>query len=268
VTEHIAVHDVAGLAMLAPGDPDRVRADAHAARCPKCAAALRDAGDSLGALDVLAGDPLEGDPASDPDAAAARLATVKQGVFAVLRADAKRIVQEGWVVLAGAIVAIALSFVIFPIRNHDALDHVEGLVAVAVALFAIFFASSAARAKIAVGLVLACSLSMIALEMDGDPDPAAYHGAFCSTVLGASAVLPACVAGWLAVRILEPGAGWRIAARAGAAGLAGQGALAVLCTNHGALHLLPFHFVGLIAAMLISAAIPAVAQRLRAPAET
>lgn len=257
MSAHLAAGELAGLAMLPSGDPERARADAHAAVCPPCAAALRDAGAALGALDDLEGE------IEDPTAAAARLATVKQGVFGALREDAARIAREGWVVFAGAAVAIALSFVIFPIRNDGALDHVEGIVAVAVALFALFFASSAPRAKIAVGLVLACSLALIAIEVDGDPDPAAYHGAFCSAVLGASAILPACVAGWLAVRILEPGAGWRIAARAGAAGLAGQGALALLCTNHGSLHLLPFHFVGLLAAMVVSASIPAIAQRLR-----
>ena len=254
--EHIEAHDVAGLAMLPPSDPERARADAHAAQCPRCAAALGDAGATLGALDDL-------ERVEDATLEAARLATVKQGLFAALRDDAKRIVQEGWVVLLGALVAVGLAFVVFPIRNHDVLDHLEGVIAVAVALFAIVFASSAPRAKMAVGLVLACSLSLIAIEVDGDPEPAAHHGAFCSAVLGASAILPACVAGWLAVRILEQGAGWRIAARAGAAGLAGQGALALLCTNHGALHLLPFHFVGLLAAMLVSAAIPTIAQRLR-----
>ncbi len=252
MSEHLRTSELAGIAMLSPDDPERTRADAHATSCPKCAAALRDAQISLGALDVLGA--LESDGPNEQ---------VKQGVFSAIRADAARIAREGWVVLVGAAIAIALSFLIFPIRNGAALDHIEGLVAVAVALFAIFFASTAARAKIAVGVVLACSLCLVALEVDADPDPAAYHGAFCSAVLGASAILPACVAGWLAVRILEPGAGWRIAARAGAAGLAGQGALALLCVNHGSLHLLPFHFLGLVAAMVVSAAIPAIAQRLR-----
>lgn len=257
MSTHLAPSELAGLAMLPPSDPDRARADAHTAQCAKCAASLRDAGAALGALGDLERD------VEEPNLAAERLATVKRGVFDALREDTQRIAKEGWVVLLVAVIAVALAVLIFPIHNHGALDHAKGIVAVGVALFALFFASSAPRAKIAVGVVVACSLSLIAIEVDGDPEPAAYHGAFCSAVLGASAILPACVAGWLAVRILEPGAGWRIAARAGAAGLAGQGALALVCTNHGALHLLPFHFVGLIAAMLISAAIPSIAQRLR-----
>lgn len=253
MTPCLSAGDVPGLAMLPPGDPERAAADRHAAECPRCSAALRDAALDLAPLDDIAA----------PPPSAESVASVRRSLTKALADDARAVAREGWGVLAWAGLALIVIFALFPVANRSVAAHVEGALAVVVAIVAALSASTTRRARVALGTILATSLSMIAFEVEsGGAAPA--HGAACSGMVGLVAIVPAMVSGWLAVRALEPGPGWRNAARAGAAALAAQGALALVCSEHGVLHLMPFHFLTLVTAVVIGAAVPWVVTR-RAP---
>jgi hypothetical protein len=246
--------DVAGLSMLPPGDPERRAADAHAATCPRCALALKRAGEVLGPLAIL-------EAARPPDVAATRTS-----LLARLAEDARLVAREGWVAMLGATVLTGLALSLFRVMDHGVLAVLEGVGALGVAAFAAFHARTLSGAKTSVLVVVAASLSILALQVDegaSDAGLAADHGMGCLMIMGVTALVPAALVALLASRALEPGASWRTAARTGAAALSAQGGLALLCTSDGALHLGVFHLGGLLATMGIGAGIFFLVSRAR-----
>lgn len=249
----IAPSRVAGLAMMPPTDPERREADAHAATCPKCRAALADAERGLASLLLV-------EPAPSLD----EVAVARTQVFSALAEDGRRVFREAGVALAGAAVLMLAALAVFRVANPGIAALIEAGLAVAVAIFAALNARNTTRARLSVGLVLAASISMVAFELRADQPLDATHGVACGSLLSIAGLLPACFAAILSLGALEPGAAWRVAARAGAAGLIGQAALARICDHHDALHLVLFHLSGLLVVILVGSILPAVFGFVRA----
>lgn len=243
---------IAGLSMLPAGDPERRAADAHAAGCPRCALALKEAGEALGPLAIL-------EAQAPPD-----VATTRTHLFASLAKDARLVSREAWVAVLGALVLIGLALSLFRIMDHSVLAVLEGVSAFAVAAFAAFSARTLSGAKTSMLVVVATSLALLALQVDdAEGGLAGDHGMGCLMILGITALLPSAVVAFVASQTLEPGSAWRTAARTGAAALAAQGGLALLCDSDGALHLGVFHLGGLLATMGIGAGLLHLVRRLR-----
>jgi hypothetical protein len=241
-----------GIAMLPPGDPERKAAEEHARTCPKCGPALRAATSDLAPLELLGAIP-----------APARLEAVRAKVGAALEDDARKVMREGLVVLLGAGVAAAVAFSLFEIACHGVLPMIELVFALVVATAVALFARNRHRARLGLGLVSVASLVLLALDVDGSARGAIDHGAYCASVIGVTAIVPAAVAAWLSLASLEPSRPIRNAARTGAAALVAQGVLVLLCDNHSVLHLVPFHVLAVLASIGAGAALPALFSRLR-----
>ena len=128
---------------------------------------------------------------------------------------------------------------------------------------ATFAAKTPFEQRVAHGM-LAASISMVAFELRADQPLDASHGVACGSLLSVAGLLPACFAAILSLGALEPGAAWRVAARAGAAGLIGQAALARICDHHDVLHLVLFHLSGLLVVILVGSILPPVFGFVRA----
>lgn len=249
-SEHLDDDQLGGLSMLPQGDPERLAAEAHAKDCPQCGPAWRAAATGLSSLDVLKVEP-------PPP----RLSAVKERVTAKLDADGRAVAREG-LVLAFAGVVVALAFYAFPLACTGVLPYLEAAFAGLCALWVAAAATNRHRARLALGGAAIGSAVLLALDVD-DGGAAVDHGVMCAAIVGVSAVVPAVVAAWLSVTTIEGSPGWRTAARTAAAALLAQGALVLLCDNHGLTHLLPFHVGAVALSTAVGAVLPRATRRLR-----
>lgn len=225
--------DAPGLMTLPATDPERASALAHAAGCPGCEKALRDAD----RLQALLG---EVTPAPLP---ASALARATQAIEQELRREQRR--RSLW--SAGA--AAALMAVLVGLARHRNGSTGDWLVAGGVALVALALAALSVRRPL-VALAGGAAAALAAAVATGGPgalEPGTgLHCLF--TELGAAAAVVG--AGWLALRggATSP-ARWAVAAAAAAGALAGGAALEVTCSAHGALsHDVVFHLGGVVLA--------------------
>ncbi len=232
--------DAPGLAALAPGDAERLAAVAHAAVCPGCARALREAE----RLQAVLG---EWDPAP---LSAAALNRAAQAIELELRREARR--RSLW--SAGA--AAGFMAVLVAISRQRGGSPLDWATAGALAVAALGLAALSSRSPLfTVGAAAVAALA--AALVAGGPGPMDLRaGVECvGWELAAAAVVVG--AGWLALRggttTLTRST---LAATAAAGALAGDAALQLACTAHEiGPHLLAFHAGGVVlaaaAAMLL-----------------
>jgi hypothetical protein len=242
--------DAAGLAALAPGDPQRDAAFEHARSCPGCAEALRAGERLLALLDALP-------PESAPSSAALRRAA--EPVLQVLPP-----VRPG--VALPAVVAAAALLVVAAARSTSGAPR-DWIAAAALAVAAAGVAALSPR--LASAAPAAVALSLLAALAGGGPGPLAVgEGIQCAAIELAAASVTSLAA--LALWRGDGPAPARLAAAAAAGALAAQGALEVSClARDGAAHLLAFHVGAVALSALAGAAIGArqlrVASAQRAP---
>lgn len=218
----------AGLAALPPRDPARVRAWAHSAGCPRCAAALRE-GERLVAM--LEAFPPKRVPAGDLRRAAAP-------VLAELPPVRPRVLLPAATFLAAVVVAACARAPSGATRDWAAAVALAG-VAVALAFLAERGLAAAAGA-IAAALAFALSGGVGPLDL--------AEGVKCVATELAAAAVPLLAAVALSRRGAAGGVGV-LAAAAAAGALAGMAALEIGCHAVGAhTHLLVFHAGGVLAA--------------------
>jgi hypothetical protein len=229
--------DAAGLAALAPDDPDRVAAWAHAQSCAACAAALRE-GERLQALVA------EWRPERLP---AAALERASQAIRAELRREARRSAIAS--VAAAAVSAIAL---VGLARSRSPAPLDWAIAAALWALGAVLAAAASRRPALVTALAVLGALAATAASGSGPLAHASGVECLATELASAGAVVGA---GWLALR----GGGTRparpaIAAAAAAGALVGNAALQLTCEVHdAALHALVFHVGGIVLAAALAA---------------
>jgi hypothetical protein len=225
----------AALAALPPSDPERLAAEQHAAGCPGCAAALRQAeafheklGEKLGA----------GDPPPLPAGLAAR---ASGAIVADLKREGRR---RALAAVIGAAGALGLALWLLP--HYPLHPEVDAIWAATIGGGALILAALSRRwapavviAALVTGVVVAMAEGRTALVA---PD-AGWQCLLIEVLCAAAAVA--------AVRLALLGSatalGRRAAAAAAAAGaLAGDAALEILCAARvGLPHALLFHLGGL-----------------------
>lgn len=225
--------DASGLAALPPDDPERVAAWSHAAACPGCARALREAERLQAVLGEWAPGPLP----------AAALGRAAQAIEAELRREARR--RSVW--SAGAAVAVAAG--LLAVSRHRGGSALDWATAGVLAAAAMGLAALARRMPV-VAMGGAAVVAIAAALIAGGPGSVDLGtGVECLVVELASAAAVA-GAGWLALRggttTLTRST---LAAGAAAGALAGDAALQVTCGAHGfGPHLLAFHAGGVLLA--------------------
>lgn len=240
--------DAFEIAALPRGAPERIAAWAHAAGCPGCARALREA-ERLQTL-VGAWESTRLEPGALDRASRAILADLRREARRRMMASASAVC-----LLLAAIVGLARD------RSRQAEDWVWAAILGAIAL-----ALAAASRRSALLVVAAAVLaSVVAALAVGHPGPlAAGIGMHClGTELASAAVVVGAV--WLAIRggSTSP-ARSAVAAAAASGALAGDAALQVVCVARDAVpHLLAFHVGG----VLVAAAVASLLWRGRARAE-
>lgn len=225
--------DAPGLAALAPGDPERLAATAHATGCAGCARALREA-ERLQSL-ILACEP--------PPLPAGALERASREVRALVRRDARRRLA----VSVAALCASVLVFVSFGRSRSRSVG--DWALAAALWAAAVLLAATASRKPLRASAV-AVLAAVAAASLSGTTGPlAAPLGLEClATELASAAIVAGAV--WLAVRRGGSSAAAAVMVPAAAAGaLAGAAALQVTCAAHTSLpHLLAFHAGGVLVA--------------------
>ena len=236
--EHLDPDEVAGIAMLEDRDPERVRAEAHAAGCPACEALLASASLQLALLDQLAEPPA-------PSAEALRRA--RDAVHA-------RLHRPPAVESIALVSLLALAGFVLPLLVLPHVAAIPWLLTV-VALAAVIGRTAMALAKgtprdagMALFFALGIAAVMAVLDADGD---SGGHGVNCALLELGTALLPAGTALALAhTGRLDP-TPLSMAAVAASGALAGQLALHALCADRELTHLIPFHLGAVIVAALI-----------------
>ena len=224
--------DAAGLAALPAGDPDRRDAFAHAASCPGCLRALREAEQVLRLLEQAPPPPAPG--------------------RAALRRASQQIVSElAWLarqpaVRAGAVLLAWVSLV--ALAGHRAPDGWPASIALAgaAALIAAFLGALPAAAA-----ALALAAAFIAAT-GGWPGLAPGTGVECFLIEQVAALVPLLAVLWLA-RKTGGGPARALVPAAAAGALAGDAALHLACpARHASAHLWAFHFSGILVATLVA----------------
>jgi hypothetical protein len=231
----------AGIASLPSSHPERQEFLAHAAGCPDCLLALRQAEAMLLLLDSV--------PAELPSAASlARAARQIRAELRLLRlAPALRACAT---VLAWA-VTIAL-------ERH--LAATGWTASVAVTGLAAALAALVGAPRLAVLGAVAASAGL-AIAAGGMPGLVSNVGTYCVVIEQPCALLPAAAVVWHARRGATLSA-WSLAQAAAAGALAGAAALHLSCpAHHATAHLWVFHVGGVIAAAAIAAALAKPLQR-------
>jgi hypothetical protein len=238
--------DAAGLAALAPDDPERVAAFAHARTCPACALALGEGVALFGLLELAT--PA---PALHPEVLARAAAEIRRELGPPATARWR---QATAVVLAGGaawLVALAGGRRLIGAPAAPSAIALAAVAAVAAALAITLWSPLLAALPLA---------SLIGSALSGGPGPIdPLHGLRCMGVELATAILPLAATFWLARRgaIQRPALALATAGAAGA--LMGQAALEVTCRavhSHG--HLVAFHSGGVLLALVLGAAMGAV----------
>jgi hypothetical protein len=230
--------DAPGLLALPQGDPARAAAFAHAAGCPGCARALREAERLQAMLDAL-------EPSALPVGALTRAAAA---IEAELVRERRR--RAGW----GALAAAAATAVLVGLARHRAGTGLDWALAAALAAAGVALSALSVRLPLGVLGGAAVATGLAALLAGGEGQLQAEMGLHClvTELACAGAVV---WAGWMALRGGTTRPARRAVAAAAAAGaLAGAGALQVTCGAHGvALHLLAFHAGGVVLAAAAAA---------------
>lgn len=261
---HVDV-DAAGIVMLAPTDPERRDAEAHAAACVRCRRALDSASRTLALLEALP-------PPPAPSASA--LARVSDLIAREMEQEARDPllrpkalpppVPRSVALAAAAAVVVSFSLLVGLSRapSHDASEWAVGVALVACAALAVAFGKrlgALAVPGLAVASVGAIAWVASIASPGATPDGYALDaavGAHCATLELLAAALPFAVASFAATRArVRPSASW-LAFVAAAGGVAGQGAMAVACPSREALlHLVVFHAGAVVLAWLLGAAL-------------
>ena len=234
--------NVAGIASLPPGDPEREEYLLHARACDACLRALGE-GEKLMRL-------IEASPVPAPSREALQRASA--AIASELR-DSSRLrapARPKWIWPAAA--AAAAAFCV-PLLFAQQLDR-EGLVAALVVLLAATLLAGTAGSLRAGALVTLAAAAGFALAAGGVPVgllTTRFHtgGVDCMLDELVAAALPLAATAWMFRRRPFPGA---LATAAAAGALAGQAALHIGCSgSHNASHLWVFHVGGVAAAALL-----------------
>jgi len=258
--DHIA-KNAAGLAALAPDDPERRAAEGHARGCPACAAALKD-GERLGALL----DAVPSPPPPSPEAlrrASAEIMTelASTAVLSTTVPRARRRLHAAAVaaaVLAAWIVPVALS------KNRPALGP-SHLTAVATALLAALASAAAFTWGGAALALLPVASGVFSLIAGAGGGLHVATGLKCTLFELIVALLPLGVSVLALRRSTQDGRSpLLLAVHAAAGALAGHAALHFTCPVSTATpHLLVFHTGGVVLAGLLGLAAAAASSTIR-----
>lgn len=232
--EHFA--DVAaGIAALAPDDPERIAALEHARGCARCAESLRE-GEAL--VHVVDAAP---PPAPSPEAMRRMLLRISGAMSAptVRVAPAAAVVVLSWAVA----VLLARS------RVHEPEAWMESA---AILVLCLGLATlSRGRGLLVVGAALGASVCIAALT-GTTGGLALAHGAKCTLIELVAAALPWGALGYSVVRSRAATSASTFAAMAAAGALAGQAALLLTCPERmHTPHLLVTHTGGVLLAALL-----------------
>ncbi len=237
MSEHVERAEVAGLVMLAPGDPERARAEAHASTCARCADELgtaRSVLSSLGALETG----LEASPE--------RLERVRAAVEVERARPATSERALAWASAALAVLCAAVAAAVFRGFSESVLSWVTAGVALVLGLGAILSVRDEAsgRASTIVASTGALALAMLSIEPGTGVEW--EHAAYCGGTQLLGALAPALVV--LVVPSAEPPRGWALAGRGAGGALVALAALLLVCPAHSAAHVLVFHVLSIAAA--------------------
>jgi hypothetical protein len=249
VSDHLDPELLAGIALLDPSDPERIAAEAHCGSCSTCRASMEAARATLGDLDALAPAPV---PLTRLEAWRDRLLH-----------EQRRIARTRMLAALALVPLSALGFVALLAPRGDlaalgaplawgVIVAVSGSAALALHRGGPRLGGSVLTAAIAISVALA------ALDATGGgigPGPKCLALELAAALLPAVFAIALCRRGTLARS--PPG----IATAAAAGAIGAQLALAVLCPDHDADHLLAFHVGGVVLAALLAG----IAGRLAAP---
>jgi len=256
-TQHPPATEIAGLAMLEPGDPERARFEAHAAECDACAKEWRRATKLASLMGTLATPP----PASERS-----LARTQARVRALLASergapDLETTSAPPLSLAAAVIVSVVAAFSVSP----PSISLSRTLLAITTvgvaALLPGYALRSPSRAKRAAALAL--SLSFVLAFVDYSVIPMiAGHTVGCLRIELVIGALPL-VAMLAMSRRADPVHGaWQSAAAGAAGALAGQGVLLTTCAaDESVMHVLAFHVAGVAAAALLGGGLGRIVAR-------
>lgn len=243
MSEHVERAEAAGLVMLAPADPDRARAEAHASTCARCAAELAAARRALSSLEALE---------SGLEASPERLRRVRAAVEARTTAPAgsQRPLSCGSAALAVMVAVVAAA--VFRGFSESVLAWVTAGIALVLGLGAIVSVRDEASGRTSTIVASAGALALAMLSIEPGPGVEWEHAAYCGGTQLLGALAPALVA--LVVPSAEPPRGWALAGRGAGGAVVALAALLLVCPAHSAAHVLVFHVLSIAAATAIATA--------------
>jgi hypothetical protein len=239
VSGHIA-DQAAFIAALSREDPERIAAERHAQSCSACGEAL-----SKGrALMTL----LERAPVPPPPSAEVLTRVSRAIEGETERENGSSISPLLWAM--AALAAWALELAIAKKLSHDP---ARVLVSAGWGLVAAMLAAWASvRARWAAAGAVVASLALIGVALGDDTQLYALLGIKCTVLELMAACIPYGIAVALARRTRTGFEAWQAAAIAAAGALAGHAALHLSCkVPHAGLHLLVFHFGGVLLAAVL-----------------
>ncbi len=265
MSEHLARDDVAGLAMLDAGDPDRRAAEDHASACAACRSEWARAERMRALMDGLA---------SPPEPSPAAMQRARARVHAQLESEsATKAASEpepeisassapGWATGAAVVLVGALGFVLIP-HQGSALRYFVAAAAIGVAaMLGAIAARSERDARLATVLALGLSVGLGAVDLRAFAMEMG-HAEGCFTTHIVASVLPLAAALWLMVSRRGATGPFHTAAAAACGAIAGQAVLLTACASEESfLHVVFFHVAGVVAAAALGAGSGRLALRL------
>jgi len=247
-SDHIEEH-AAGIASLPTSDPERIAAEAHAATCARCAAALQE---SARLIELI-------DEAVMPTFATDMLQRAQADAWQRIRRHERRALLTTTTSTASVLLSFCIAL---PIARQHTFELNRWLAALAVMASALLFAAVAGRARW-LSLGLSFGTSILVASLAGSQDGVAMlHGLRCIGVELTAAIIPYATLALGVLRTAETGQAAYFAAVSVSGALAGQAALLITCPEHAhAPHQFLSHVTGVVLAALIS-------YQLRARAES
>lgn len=233
----------AGLAALAPTDPERVAAWEHARSCAGCAAALREGEALLQLIDA-------GLPAADLSPATLR--RLETAVMTAIEAEATADGLPRW---RPALAAVVLgTFLLLTLLSRNRAMDPPSLWAAAIAAILAAAVAGFARKGVSPAVGLGLGSLIFALWAGTGTGLIPLVGLKCLAIELAAAAVPFAIAALSRGALPRPASPGPAAAVAAAAALGGQAALHLTCpAAHQLPHLLAFHVMGVALAALIGA---------------
>jgi len=228
----------AGVASLAPGDPERIAASEHARECARCADALRQAEQVMALID-----------AAPPQAPSPEtLARLARNVTAAVEGPR----TLGAPVLGAIVASWGIAVLLAKTRAHQTDLWVASATVLVLALGIAAVAALSRRAQ-GLAIVAAIGASILVAAATGTTGGLALaHGVKCTTIELVAATVPYGVLLYAVLRRHRTSSAWSFAALTAAGALAGQAGLLLTCPERTHTpHLLVTHTGGVLLAAIL-----------------